>query len=491
MRSPVVVAAQRFGWAPGLLSRIADGDVDLRNAVDVLSSVDPCALDGEERVDLLRAWERVAAMVAGAEQVAMASVVGATEALGLSGEDARHEVGAALRLAPTTAAARTRVAADLQERRPATLSALCRGDLCYQQAAVIAAGVRPLPDELAAAVEGRVLRGAPEQTIAETRRAVLRAILAADPEGADDRHQKAVRERKIDRMPMADAMESWWFALPAHAAADLWTRVSQEARQRQKALLAAGLEDPGIDALRLDCLVDAALGKGAAARYYGGSRAATLTGDFDRATCDDADTAAELSDAEAASGVLTGPLADRVREPGSLAADALAGLPRCSCGGRQVAAVVVDLPTLLGLADRPGEIPGHGPVPGSMARTMAADRDWVRWTVDPGTRQVIDRSKGSYRPSEDMRAFLAARDRVCGFPGCNRRAQDCDCDHVVNFGLADGTTVAVNLGPLCRQHHNAKTHGRWRLTYDPVRRLRTWTSPLGKTYVTGTDPPLA
>ena len=153
--------------------------------------------------------------------------------------------------------------------------------------------------------------------------------------------------------------------------------------------------------------------------------------------------------------------------------------------------MVVDLPTLLGLADNPGEIPGHGAVPGAMARMMAADRDWVRWTVDPGTRQVIDRGKDSYRPSRGMRAFLAARDRVCGFPGCNRRAQDCDCDHVINFGLPDGTTVAVNLGPLCRQHHNAKTHGRWRLTYDPVRRLKTWTSPLGKTYVTGTDPPLA
>jgi hypothetical protein len=90
-----------------------------------------------------------------------------------------------------------------------------------------------------------------------------------------------------------------------------------------------------------------------------------------------------------------------------------------------------------------------------------------------------------------MRAFLAARDRVCGFPGCHRRAQDCDCDHVVNFGLPDGRTVAVNLGPLCRSHHNAKTHGRWRISHDPTTDTKTWTSPLGKTYTKGTDPPLA
>ena len=166
-------------------------------------------------------------------------------------------------------------------------------------------------------------------------------------------------------------------------------------------------------------------------------------------------------------------------------------VPRCSCGGRQVAAVVLDLPTALSLADHPGVIPGYGTVPAALARAMAGDRDWVRWTVDPGTRQVIDLGGQVYRPSARMRAFLAARDRVCGFPGCHRRAQDCDCDHVVNFDLADGRTVAINLGPLCRSHHNAKTHGRWTLTYDPVSGAKTWTSPLGRTYVKGTDPPLA
>ena len=152
---------------------------------------------------------------------------------------------------------------------------------------------------------------------------------------------------------------------------------------------------------------------------------------------------------------------------------------------------MVDLPTALGLAANPGMIPGYGTVPAALARAMAADRDWVRWTTDPGTRAVIDRGSGTYRPSGRMRAFLAARDPVCGFPGCSRRAQDCDCDHVVNHTLPGGETIAVNLGPLCRSHHNAKTHGRWTLTYDPLTHTKTWTSPLGRTYTKGTDPPLA
>jgi len=57
-------------------------------------------------------------------------VVDATEALGLDGEAARHEVGAALRLSPVTAHSRTRTAADLVRQLPATLAALEAGDNC-------------------------------------------------------------------------------------------------------------------------------------------------------------------------------------------------------------------------------------------------------------------------------------------------------------------------------------------------------------------------
>ena len=164
-------------------------------------------------------------------------------------------------------------------------------------------------------------------------------------------------------------------------------------------------------------------------------------------------------------------------------------LAQCSCGGAQTAAVVVDLPTLLGLADNPGEVPGYGPVPAAMARAMAMNRDWVRWLVDPMTGHLLDEGAQRYRPTDRLRRFIAARDRVCGFPGCPRPAAQCDCDHVVTFAH-HGQTVRVNLGPLCRTHHNAKTHGLWQLTNDPDTAAKTWTSPLGKTYTVSTDPAL-
>ncbi len=150
---------------------------------------------------------------------------------------------------------------------------------------------------------------------------------------------------------------------------------------------------------------------------------------------------------------------------------------------------MLDLPTALGLADHPGEIPGYGPIPAPLARQMASQRDWVRWTTHPHTGQLLDRGATAYRPSDQLRAFIAARDRTCGFPGCNRPAAQCDCDHVVTYAH-HGQTIRVNLGPLCRQHHNAKTHGLWRLTYHPDTGTKTWTSPLGKTYTKSTDPPL-
>jgi hypothetical protein len=166
-------------------------------------------------------------------------------------------------------------------------------------------------------------------------------------------------------------------------------------------------------------------------------------------------------------------------------------VPRCSCGGAQTAAVVLDLPTALAMADNPGYLPGYGAVPAELARRMAGDRDWVRWVVEPQTGQLLDRGARRYRPGGALQAYVTARDQTCGFPGCSQPARLCDCDHVVAYRHhGHGQTIRINLGPLCRQHHNAKTHGRWRLHYDPDTHTKTWTSPLGLTHVKHATPML-
>ena len=477
-----VCEAVEFGWGPALLERALEGEVSLVGAVQLAEALTGqradrgtalALLDGSARVDLLRVWERLEGMVAGRKQLALAAVVDATTELGLSPEDARHEVAAALRLAPVTASDRTRVAVELRDRLPGTMRLLCAGEISWRQAANVADGVRDLPDDVALAVEARVLDRMPHQTAAETRRAVADAVVRVDPAAAEARAEKAHRGRRIERLDQPDSMRSWWFPVPADVEHDMWSAVTNRAVAVKAARAAAGLDEIGIDALRVDVVRDAILGLTGPPPICPGCSDAVAPG------ADGTSQTVGTSHAIGTSHTI-GPSRHSGRP-----------LPKCSCGGKQVAAVVVDLPTALGLTDNPGVIPGYGTVPGPMARAMAADRDWVRWTTDPGTRQVIDRGADTYRPSDKMLAFVAARDRTCGFPGCHRRAQECDCDHVVRYGRPDGKTVTINLGPLCRQHHNAKTHGRWRLHNQPRTGLKTWTSPLGKTYVKGTDPPLA
>lgn len=443
------------------------------SVLPLLAAIDPSTLDPATRVDLVRGFERVKAMVEGLQQSALAAVVDATEALGLDGEQARHEVGAALRLAPVTAAERTRVAAELRDRLPDTLAALCRGDISWRQAAHLAEGVRDLSDDLAAAVQARVLPRMEAQTPAETRRAVRDVVVAVDPAGAAERAERARRDRRIVRMPLAGSMASWWFTMPAGVEQDMWSALTARARAAKLVRRAAGLDDEGLDALRVDSLIDAILGAGVATEV-------TTAHADPMPHVDDEPSDDERADDESDAALPDHALPYHAQRHSR-------AVPRCSCGGGQVAAVVLDLPTALGLVDNPGHLTGYGAIPGPMARQLAADRDWVRWTRDPGTRHVIDRSASTYRPSERLRALVCARDRVCGFSGCNQPAQDCDLDHVVVFGLR-GTTVSVNLGPLCRQHHNAKTHGRWRLHYDAKTHTKTWTSPLGRTYVKTSTP---
>ena len=124
-------------------------------------------------------------MLAGLQQVALAAVAAATAGCGLAGEDARHEVGAALRLSPAVAAERALVAGELTGRLPGTLAALRAGELSYRQAARLAEAVRDLPDRRGRRRwRGRCWRPGRGLTPDRFGRALRRAVVRADPAGA-------------------------------------------------------------------------------------------------------------------------------------------------------------------------------------------------------------------------------------------------------------------------------------------------------------------
>lgn len=142
--------------------------------------------------------------------------------------------------------------------------------------------------------------------------------------------------------------------------------------------------------------------------------------------------------------------------------------------------VTVDLPTLLGLADNPGQLAGYGAIPASVARSLASDSKWRRFITEPTTGALLDFGRESYEPPQPLVDFLLARDRTCRFPGCRIPAYLSDLDHAQSWE-SGGATSAQNLGALCRRHHRLKTHGGWKLESASDGSCM-WTSPHGKRY---------
>jgi hypothetical protein len=170
--------------------------------------------------------------------------------------------------------------------------------------------------------------------------------------------------------------------------------------------------------------------------------------------------------------------------------DLLSGVDLNVSGQRAVVDIVVDLETLTGLSETPGEIPGYGPVIADIARQVAQEQDnaeW-RWTVvDRETNQVIGNGITTRRPCAAQKRRVRTRYRTCVFPGCRMPATDCDIDHTVAY-QDGGPTTDCNLAPLCRYHHRAKHQA-------PRKPLRLpsgdhqVTSPLGHIYTTSGIPP--
>jgi hypothetical protein len=142
--------------------------------------------------------------------------------------------------------------------------------------------------------------------------------------------------------------------------------------------------------------------------------------------------------------------------------------------------VTIDLPTLLGLAENPGQLSGYGAIPASVARELASDATWKRFITDPQTGNLLDYGREKYEPPQALVDFLLARDRTCRFPGCRQPASRSDIDHAQSWE-SGGETKPENLGLLCRRHHRLKTHGRWALVSNSDGSCE-WTSPVGKKY---------
>ncbi len=172
-----------------------------------------------------------------------------------------------------------------------------------------------------------------------------------------------------------------------------------------------------------------------------------------------------------------------------LRADVLGGMITGSGSTGSVAVrvgVLIPMLTLLGKSEMPASLEGYGPIDAETARELAGDATSIyRILTDPVSGAILDIDQPTKHIPNGLRRMRQLIDQTCTFPGCGKRAVNCDLDHTIDrqFG---GRTTLMNLSHLCRNHHRDKHMTRWTIRQDASGHIE-WTSPTG--FVADPDPP--
>ena len=171
-------------------------------------------------------------------------------------DEACAQVSLALTMSQASASWWSDLGVTLSWRLAATGGALRAGLIDLGRARLIAEATASLDEEKARAVEARVLPRAGEQTTGQLRAALRRAVITADPEGAERRREEAERRAKVTLYPDAEGTASLaGYSLPGIRAAAAMARITALAR----AMKAAGAGG-GIDLLRAQVFLGLLLG---------------------------------------------------------------------------------------------------------------------------------------------------------------------------------------------------------------------------------------
>jgi hypothetical protein len=177
-------------------------------------------------------------------------------------EFAYLEVAALLHISDRAAQQRLGLARELTERLPRTLNAVRDGRIEEFKARLIADAIRPLSDEHTTLVEDRVLGHAAEQTTAQLRAALTKAVLAVDPDGVEQRRQDKVRERRVCSQPTEDGQA----VLSLYHTAARIALIRAALRGRAQQLRAEADETRTLDQIEADLAADLLLGREQALR---------------------------------------------------------------------------------------------------------------------------------------------------------------------------------------------------------------------------------
>jgi Domain of unknown function (DUF222) len=223
-----------------------------------LAAAPVAELDDRDLAAVAGSWRRVAAWAQARELAAVAQITSRAaardEKIGTEADgrpvripaSAAAEVALELTLSQYSASAWADLAVQLTWRLAATGAALADGVIDLQRARLIAEATSMLTDEKARAVEDKVLPGAGDLTTGMLRSVLRRAVIAADPDGAEERRKKAERQAKVVLYPDEDSTATLsGQRLPTILAAAAMARITAMAW----ALKASGAGG-GIDLLR-------------------------------------------------------------------------------------------------------------------------------------------------------------------------------------------------------------------------------------------------
>jgi hypothetical protein len=339
------------GFGPGMPLDVLPGCAGLAVAADAAAGEDGgfAGVSEAELVGVLAAWDRVEAHAA-ARKLGVAAELARRNSAPPDDEFTADQVAYALAESRGRADTLVDLGQTLQARLPGTLAALLDGTITRYKAEIIARATALLDDAGARAAEDKVLDRAGRLTPGGLRAAIAAAVMEVAPEKAKERREAAAKDARVERW----AEDSGNAALMGcELPPDEVLAADQRITAWAKELRTAGLEGD-MDMLRARAFLDLLLGKDSRPRQ----------------DADGEDGTGPDSDGPRPGGSGSGGSGPGGPDTPPPSAGPAGGAAASGFAGRVI--LTVPLGTVTGLADRPGELAGIGPVDPWLARDLAA-----------------------------------------------------------------------------------------------------------------------
>ena len=340
------------GFGPGMPLDVLPGCAALAVAADAAAGEDGgfAGVSEAELIGVVCAWDRVEAHAA-ARKLAVSAELARRNPAPEDGEFTADELAYALGESRGRARDLIDLAQTLHTRLPGTAAALDDGTVSRYKAEIIARATALLDDAEARAAEDKVLDRAARLTPGGLRAAIATAVMEVAPKKAKERREAAAKDARVERWAEDSGNAALMGCeLPPDEVLAADQRITAWAKELRK----AGLEGD-MDVLRARAFLDLLLGKDSRPRH-------------------------DASGGEDSTGPGPGGPDTSSPSPGPAHGAASAGF-----AGRVT--LTVPLATVTGLADRPGEIAGIGPIdPDPGANTCG--RYQTRASAEPGIQHI-------------------------------------------------------------------------------------------------------